>query len=59
MTVHFMCSCGGKTYYLPNNMAGQKVRCPQCKTLIIVPQPTDQVVLATPADDQQMPEQGN
>ncbi|NUM36736.1 MAG: hypothetical protein HUU50_19510 [Candidatus Brocadiae bacterium] len=55
MTVHFMCSCGGRTYSLPDNMSGQKVRCPNCKVLVIVPQPSEQVVLAMPAEDQDMP----
>ncbi len=55
MTVHFMCSCGGRTYSLPDKMSGQKVRCPNCKVLIIVPQPSEQVVLAMPAEDQTIP----
>lgn len=61
MTIHFMCSCGGRTYYLPDNMAGQKVRCPNCRVLIIVPQPSEseKVVLAMPADDQGMPDRGH
>ena len=53
MTIHFMCSCGGRTYYLPDNMATKKVRCPNCHALIIVPQPSEQVVLAMPAEDQE------
>jgi len=55
MTVHFMCACGGRTYSLPDKMAGQKVRCPNCKVLLIVPQPSEQVVLAMPAEDQSVP----
>lgn len=55
MTVHFMCSCGGRTYSLPDKMSGQKVRCPSCKVLIIVPQASEQVVLAMPAEDQSLP----
>ena len=51
MTIHFMCTCGGRTYYLPDNMAGQKVQCPNCKDFIIVPNPSDQVVMARPAED--------
>ncbi|WP_372368491.1 hypothetical protein [Candidatus Uabimicrobium sp. HlEnr_7] len=53
MTVHFMCTCGSKTYSLPDSMAGQKVRCPSCQVIIIVPQPSEggQVVIAVPADD--------
>lgn len=54
MTVHFMCACGGKTYSLPESMSGQRVRCPNCKVLIIVPQASDQVVMAIPAEDQEI-----
>ena len=58
MTVHFMCSCGGRTYSLPDYMSGQKVRCPNCKVLVIVPQPSEQVVLAMPDEDQDIPDSG-
>ena len=58
MTVQFMCSCGGRTYFLPDYMASERVRCPNCKGLIIVPQPSKQVVLAMPAEDQEMPDYG-
>lgn len=53
MTVHFMCTCGSKTYSLPDSMAGQKVRCPSCQNIIVVPQPSEggQVVIAVPAED--------
>lgn len=54
MTIHFMCVCGGKSYCLPDQMADQKVRCPSCKAIIVVPQPSDQVVMATPAENQEI-----
>ncbi len=54
MTIHFMCCCGAKTYYLPDKMAGSKVRCPTCRAIMVTPQPTNsgQVVIAAPAEEE-------
>ena len=68
MAICFVCSCNDKRYYLPDNHAGKRVRCPICKVLIIVPQApppgtvtqqgNEPVVLAMPSDDQSIPEIG-
>lgn len=53
--VQFMCSNCGRSSYLPDNFAHLRVKCPNCSTFIIVPEASEQIVLATPAEDQQDP----
>jgi len=61
MPISFQCGCG-RTLRVKDELAGRKVRCPECSTILAVPKSdtefhvTDVSVAATPSDVEKEPD---
>jgi DNA-directed RNA polymerase subunit RPC12/RpoP len=45
MPISISCSGCGRSFHLKDEMAGRKVRCPECEAVLVVPEPEDEDVV--------------